>query len=253
MGCRQAVDPRVCAGGDAVAEHCERRDAPKQLCGDVLLELARHPLWHAGTRELSAPGSPLCDPVAYGQRGFSGGAWRWAQVAVIALWLLLVLPLTLAGNLVGRHWGGRADFPCRVNAVPRVVSPTPWCADWPGGCPRGCATLTALWVRTPQRMHRYLDGVVLWVLSGVLPFGSIFIEMYFVFTSFWAYKIYYVYGFMLLVFGILAVVASCVTIVTVYLQLNMEDYRWYAGRGWASARLAAVVPWLTPGRQRRCM
>ena len=34
--------------------------------------------------------------------------------------------------------------------------------------------------------------------AGILPFGSIFIEMYFIFTSFWAYKIYYVYGFMLL-------------------------------------------------------
>lgn len=31
------------------------------------------------------------------------------------------------------------------------------------------------------------------MLSGLLPFGSIFIEMYFVFTSFWNYKYYYVY------------------------------------------------------------
>jgi len=53
-------------------------------------------------------------------------------MAVIALWLLLVLPLTLAGNLVGRHWGGRADFPCRINAVPRVIPPTPWYKCWTG-------------------------------------------------------------------------------------------------------------------------
>ncbi len=32
------------------------------------------------------------------------------------------------------------------------------------------------------------------IATGVLPFGSIFIEMYFVFTSFWNYKFYYVYG-----------------------------------------------------------
>ena len=36
------------------------------------------------------------------------------------------------------------------------------------------------------------------LLGGILPFGSIFIEMYFILTSFWAYKIYYVYGFILL-------------------------------------------------------
>ena len=43
-----------------------------------------------------------------------------------------------------------------------------------------------------------MEPWVIVALGGVLPFGSIFIEMYFIFTSFWAYKIYYVYGFMLL-------------------------------------------------------
>ena len=60
------------------------------------------------------------------------------------------------------------------------------------------------------------------LLGGVLPFGSIFIEMYFIFTSFWAYKVYYVYGFMLLVFIILAIVTTCVTIVCTYFLLNSE-------------------------------
>merc|ERR1719158_2131934 len=50
--------------------------------------------------------------------------------------------------------------------------------------------------------------------------------MYFIFTSFWAYKIYYVYGFMLLVFLILLTVTICVTIVCTYFLLNAEDYRW---------------------------
>uniref|UniRef100_A0A2I3GYF5 Transmembrane 9 superfamily member n=1 Tax=Nomascus leucogenys TaxID=61853 RepID=A0A2I3GYF5_NOMLE len=63
-------------------------------------------------------------------------------------------------------------------------------------------------------------------LGGILPFGSIFIEMYFIFTSFWAYKIYYVYGFMMLVLVILCIVTVCVTIVCTYFLLNAEDYRW---------------------------
>jgi len=61
-------------------------------------------------------------------------------------------------------------------------------------------------------------------LGGILPFGSIFIEMYFIFTSF--YKYYYVYGFMLLVYLILIIVTVCVTIVSTYFLLNSEDYRW---------------------------
>ncbi|XP_016127713.1 transmembrane 9 superfamily member 3-like [Sinocyclocheilus grahami] len=49
---------------------------------------------------------------------------------------------------------------------------------------------------------------------------------YFIFTSFWAYKIYYVYGFMMLVLVILCIVTVCVTIVCTYFLLNAEDYRW---------------------------
>ena len=91
-----------------------------------------------------------------------------------------------------------------------------------------------------------MEPWVIVALGGVLPFGSIFIEMYFIFTSFWAYKIYYVYGFMLLgshlpllplpvllsfhqnlfsVFLILLTVTVCVTIVCTYFLLNAEDYR----------------------------
>ncbi|KAJ1482279.1 Endomembrane protein 70-domain-containing protein [Baffinella frigidus] len=50
--------------------------------------------------------------------------------------------------------------------------------------------------------------------------------MYFIFTSFWNYKFYYVYGFVLLVFSILIVVCTCVSIVVTYFLLNSEDYRW---------------------------
>ena len=40
--------------------------------------------------------------------------------------------------------------------------------------------------------------------------------MYFIFTSFWNYKFYYVYGFVLLVFTILLIVSACVSIVITY-------------------------------------
>jgi len=118
--------------------------------------------------------------------------------SLAAIYLLAVVPLTVAGTILGRHWSGRSDFPCRVNAIPRPIPEKVW----------------------------YTQPFVVVMLTGVLPFGSIFIEMYFIFTSFWNYKFYYVYGFMLLVFSILVVVTICVTIVAVYFMLNAEDYRW---------------------------
>jgi hypothetical protein len=111
----------------------------------------------------------------------------------------VILPLTLVGTVLGRNLAGQPNYPCRVNAVPRPIPEKKW----------------------------FMEPTIIVLLGGILPFGSIFIEMYFIFTSFWAYKIYYVYGFMLLVFLILTTVTTCVTIVCTYFLLNAEDYRWY--------------------------
>ena len=35
----------------------------------------------------------------------------------------------------------------------------------------------------------FMEPLAIVMLGGILPFGSIFIEMYFIFTSFWAYKV----------------------------------------------------------------
>ncbi|XP_065668467.1 transmembrane 9 superfamily member 3 isoform X2 [Hydra vulgaris] len=120
------------------------------------------------------------------------------MVAITAIVLFVILPLTLVGTVLGRNIHGQPNYPCRVNPVVRPIPEKKW----------------------------FMEPGVIIFLGGILPFGSIFIEMYFIFTSFWAYKIYYVYGFMLLVFFILAIVTVCVTIVCSYFLLNAEDYRW---------------------------
>ena len=117
---------------------------------------------------------------------------------MVAIWIFVSLPLSVAGTIFGRHWSGRNEPPCRVNSVPRPI-PTP---TW------------------------YFDPVFVIPMSGVLPFGSIFIEMYFIFTAVWSYKFYYVYGFMLLVYTILSMVTICTTIVAVYFVLNSENHHW---------------------------
>merc|ERR1712137_324649 len=92
-----------------------------------------------------------------------------------------------------------------------------------------CFSGHSFWINVPRPIPEkkwFMEPSVIIALGGILPFGSIFIEMYFIFTSFWAYKIYYVYGFMLLVVLILIVVTVCVTIVCTYFLLNAEDYRW---------------------------
>ena len=83
-------------------------------------------------------------------------------------------------------------------------------------------------------MHILYDGFK-YVMSCDFPLVShdphTLVNSYFIFTSFWQYKIYYVFGFMLLVFLIMMVVTVCVTIVCTYFLLNSEDYRWYGCLG----------------------
>jgi len=118
---------------------------------------------------------------------------------MIFFWVVGSVCLVTFGTIVGRSMSSEKDFPCRINTSKRPIFHTKW----------------------------YTRPEALASFSGILPFGSIFIEMYFIFTSFWNYKFYYVYGFMLLVYIILIIVTICVTIVSTYFLLNAEDYRWH--------------------------
>ncbi|GLT32849.1 hypothetical protein SLA2020_074850 [Shorea laevis] len=135
------------------------------------------------------------------------------MVVVFVIWAFISFPLALLGTVIGRNWSGAPNNPCRVKTIPRPIPEKKW----------------------------YLKPSVISLMGGLLPFGSIFIEMYFVFTSFWNYKVYYVYGFMLLVFIILIIVTICVTIVGTYFLLNAENYHWQWTSFFSAASTAFYV------------
>jgi transmembrane 9 superfamily protein 3 len=83
------------------------------------------------------------------------------MVVMFVLWAFISFPLVLLGTVVGRNWSGAPNNPCRVKTIPRPIPEKKW----------------------------YLTPSVISLMGGLLPFGSIFIEMYFVFTSFWNYKV----------------------------------------------------------------
>jgi len=136
----------------------------------------------------------------------------------VLIWALISLPLTLCGTVVGRNWAGVPDYPCRISPMPRPIPEKKWYSS--------LSPFEPLPTPTHPDSSRYQEPSVHIILGGILPFGSVFIEMYFVFTAFWQYKYYYVFGFLFLVFVILIVVTVCVTIVSTYFLLNSEDYRY---------------------------
>lgn len=64
-------------------------------------------------------------------------------------------------------------------------------------------------------------------MGGILPFGAVFIELFFIFSSIWQHQIYYMFGFLFIVFVILAITCAEITIVMSYFQLCSEDYHWW--------------------------
>ena len=59
-------------------------------------------------------------------------------------------------------------------------------------------------------------------MGGILPFGCIFIQLFFVLSSIWSSHIYYMYGFLFLVFVILIITCSETTILLCYFHLCAE-------------------------------
>ncbi|CAG8625925.1 5365_t:CDS:2 [Ambispora gerdemannii] len=112
---------------------------------------------------------------------------------IIALWFLISVPLSLIGSFFGFK-KPRIEHPVRTNQIPRQI---------------------------PDQVF-YLRPIPSLLMGGVLPFGAIFIELYFIMSSIWGSKVYYLFGFSSLVFVVLTITCSEVTILLCYFHLCAE-------------------------------
>jgi transmembrane 9 superfamily member 2/4 len=120
------------------------------------------------------------------------------MVAVMALWFGVSVPLTFFGAFLGFR-RDVIEYPVRTADIPRQIPEQPW----------------------------YLNQIVLVLVGGLLPFGAIFVELFFILTSIWLDQYYYVFGFLLVVCMVLIITCAEITIVMGYFQLCSEDYRWW--------------------------
>jgi len=88
-------------------------------------------------------------------------------------------------------------------------------------------------------------------LTSLLPFGAIFVELYFIMTSLWTNKIYYMFGFLFICYGLMIITTAATTVLLVYFLLCAENYRWhwrsFAGAGMTGGYvfLNALLFWAT--------
>ena len=73
----------------------------------------------------------------------------------------------------------------------------------------------------------YKNDYLIIIISGILPFTSIYIELHFLFMAIFGHQIYTLFGILSLAFIMLLIVTCSVTIGLIYFQLQSEDWRWW--------------------------
>ncbi|KAF5385829.1 hypothetical protein D9615_002243 [Tricholomella constricta] len=136
----------------------------------------------------------LCLLVA----GSSGAVPFGTMLLIVVLWFGIAAPLSAVGSYFGSRKGA-VEHPVRVSQIPRQIPPGP----------------------------KYLRPWFAALLSGILPFGAAFIELYYVLTSLFASRAYYAFGFLALTAGVVTLTTATVTILFTYFILCAEEYRWH--------------------------
>eukprot|EP00210_Caulerpa_lentillifera_P000724 g701.t1 len=132
--------------------------------------------------------------------------------SLFSLWFLISIPLAFVGGYFATNLS-IMEYPVRTNQIPRHV-PAP-----------------------PITTH----PMVLFAIAGLLPFGTLFIELYFIMTSLWMGFYYYLFGYLFIVAFLTFLVTVEVSVLCTYVQLCAEDYHWWWRTFWRGGSIALYI------------
>ncbi|WOL09124.1 transmembrane 9 superfamily member 7 [Canna indica] len=151
----------------------------------------------------------VLNAIIWGEKS-SGAVPFGTMFALVFLWFGISVPLVFVGSYIGFKKPAIED-PVKTNKIPRQIPEQAW----------------------------YMQPAFSILIGGILPFGAVFIELFFILTSIWLNQFYYIFGFLFIVFVILIVTCAEITIVLCYFQLCSEDYHWW-WRAYLTAGSSAI-------------
>merc|ERR1719401_2638667 len=149
--------------------------------------------------------------LIWGQKS-SGAVPFTTMFALLVLWFGISVPLVYLGSYSGFRKPA-IELPVRTNQVARKIPEQPW----------------------------FTHGIFMSLVGGLLPFGAVFTELFFIMTSLWQHQFYYLFGFLALVLVILILTCAEISVSLTYFQLTSENYRWWWRSFFASASSAIYV------------
>ncbi|TQS35782.1 hypothetical protein Golomagni_03785 [Golovinomyces magnicellulatus] len=127
----------------------------------------------------------------------SGAVPFTTMLVIVGIWFLISVPLSLTGSWFGFRQPSISS-PVHTNQIPRQIPP--------------CSI--------------YLRLIPSMLIVGILPFGAIFVELYFIMSSIWFSKAYYMFGFLFICYSLMVVTCAAVTVLMTYFLLCSENYHW---------------------------
>lgn len=127
----------------------------------------------------------------------SGAIPVGTMIAMIVIWFAISFPLSVFGSIL-QSKRSLLSVPVRTNQIPRQIPVQPW----------------------------YLRTIPAMIMSGLFPFGSIAVELYFIYSSIWFNRIYYMFGFLFFCFVLMVLTTALISALSIYYTLCSENYKW---------------------------
>lgn len=148
------------------------------------------------------PGIIFCTVIASNIFLYSVGSSDVIPLAtlffMLFLWAIFSLPLAFAGALIAFKKCNWDEHPTKTNEIARQIPFQPW----------------------------FLKTVPATLIGGLISFGSIAVELYFIYSSLWFNKIFYMFGFLLFSAVLFSFTTGLINVIVTYCALCSENWTW---------------------------
>ncbi|KAJ0546921.1 putative nonaspanin (TM9SF) [Helianthus annuus] len=120
-------------------------------------------------------------------------------ITLFIVWIFLATPLLILGGIMGKNRASDFQAPCRTTKSPKKALKLVW----------------------------YKGIIPQMVLAGFLPFSVIKIQIYDNLSAVWGHGIYTFYNSMAIMFVLLLIMTSLVSVMLTSFQLAVEDHEWW--------------------------